>query len=111
VASVVLKFVIAALVLASTIFAAGQDIPIGVTYVCSGEHLFVENCNIRDTSGTSKCMVGHPDTVLANGLMKYTYETGGDLKKLLPTCKQPSAQQMAAAKAFQDKQQAAYTRM
>jgi hypothetical protein len=108
VASVVLKFVIAVLVLASTIFAAGQDIPIGATYVCNGEHLFVENCNIRDTSDTSKCMVGHPDTVLANGLMKYTYETRGDLKKLLPTCKQPTAQQLAAAKAFQDKQQATY---
>jgi hypothetical protein len=75
-------------------------IPIGVTYTCSGEHLFIENCNIRDTSDTSKCMVGHPDTVLANGLMKYTYETRGDLKKLLPTCKQPSAQQLSAAKAF-----------
>jgi len=108
VASVVLKFVIAMFVLASTVFAAGQDIPIGATYVCNGARLFVENCNIRDTSDTSKCMVGHPDTVLANGLMKYTYETRGDLKKLLPTCKQPSAQQLAAAKAFQDKQQAAY---
>ena len=53
-------------------------------------------------------MVGHPDTVLANGLMKYTYETRGDLKKLLPTCKQPSAQQLAAAKAFQQKQQDTY---
>jgi hypothetical protein len=108
VASFVLKFVIAVLVLASTVFAAGQDIPIGATYVCNGERIFVENCNIRDTSDTSKCMVGHPDTVLPNGLMKYTYETRGDLKKLLPTCKQPSAQQLAAAKAFQDKQQAAY---
>jgi hypothetical protein len=108
VASVVLKFIIAVLVLSSTIFAAGQDIPHGATYVCNGERIFVENCNIRDTSDTSKCMVGHPDTVLPNGLMKYTYETRGDLKKLLPTCKQPSAQQLAAAKAFQDKQQAAY---
>ena len=107
-ASVLFKFVIALLVLSGTIFAAGQDIPIGVTYVCNGERLYVENCNIRDTSDTSKCMVGHPDTVLANGLMKYTYETRGDLKKLLPTCKQPSAQQLAAAKAFQDKQQATY---
>ncbi len=107
-ASVVLKVVIALLVLSSTIFAAGQDIPIGVTYVCSGEHLFVENCNMRDTSDSSKCMVGHPDTVLPNGLMKYTYETRGDLKKLLPTCTQPSARQLAAAKAFQEKQQATY---
>lgn len=108
VASVVLKFVIGLLVLSSTIFAAGQDIPIGVTYACSGEHIYIENCNIRDTSDSSKCMVGHPDTVLANGLMKYTYETRGDLKKLLPTCTQPSAQQMAAAKARQQKQQDIY---
>ena len=103
-----LKVALGVLVLTSTMFAACQDIPIGVTYVCSGEHLFVENCNIRDTSDTSKCMVGHPDTVLPNGLMKYTYETRGDLKKLLPTCTQPSAKQLAAAKAFQDKQQATY---
>ncbi|HEV2577895.1 MAG TPA: hypothetical protein VGU25_11865 [Acidobacteriaceae bacterium] len=108
VASLVLKSVVAALVLSGTIVAAAQDIHIGATYVCNGERMFVENCNIRDTSDTSKCMVGHPDTVLPNGLMKYTYETRGDLKKLLPTCKQPSAQQLAAAKAFQDKQQAAY---
>ena len=81
---------------------------IGVTYVCNGEKIFIENCNIRDTSDTSKCMVGHPETVLANGLMKYTYETRGDLKKLLPTCKQPSAEEMAKAQAFQKKQQDLY---
>jgi len=108
VVSVALQSAIAVSVLSSTVLAEGQDIPIGATYVCNGERMFVENCNIRDTSDTSKCMVGHPDTVLPNGLMKYTYETRGDLKKLLPTCKQPSAQQLAAAKAFQDKQQAIY---
>ena len=99
---------VAFMMLSGTLSALGQDIPIGATYVCNGERMFVENCNIRDTSDSSKCMVGHPDTVLANGLMKYTYETRGDLKKLLPTCKQPSAQQLAAAKAFQQKQQDAY---
>jgi hypothetical protein len=81
---------------------------IGVTYVCNGEKIFIENCNIRDTSDTSRCMVGHPETVLANGLMKYTYETRGDLKKLLPTCKQPSAEEIAKAQAFQKKQQDLY---
>ena len=81
---------------------------IGVTYVCNGEKIFIENCNIRDTSDTSKCMVGHPETVLANGLMKYTYETRGDLKKLLPTCKQPSAEEIARAQVFQKKQQDLY---
>ncbi len=105
---IVLKSISAGIVLSGAIVAAGQDIPIGATFVCNGAHMFVENCNIRDTSDTAKCMVGHPDTVLPNGLMKYTYESRGDLKKLLPTCTQPSAKQLAAAKAFQDKQQATY---
>ncbi|HEY4011595.1 MAG TPA: hypothetical protein VGM11_15680 [Acidobacteriaceae bacterium] len=108
VASSALRFAIGSVVLASAMLASGQDIPIGATYVCSGARLFVENCNARDTSDSSTCMVGHPDTVLANGMMKYTYETRGNLKKLLPTCTQPSAKQLAAAKAFQDKQQATY---
>jgi hypothetical protein len=95
-------------VLAIAAASTAQEIPLGATFVCSGQRLFVENCNIRDTSDTSKCMVGHPDTVLPNGLMKYTYETRGDLKKLLPTCQQPSAQQLAAAKAFQQRQQDTY---
>ena len=89
-------------------FAAAQDIQKGVTYVCNGERLYVENCNIRDTSDTSTCMVGHPDTILPNGLMKYTYETRGALKKLLPTCKQPSAAEMEKAKAFEKKQNDLY---
>lgn len=88
--------------------ALAQDLQKGVTYVCNGERMFIENCNIRDTSDTSKCMVGHPDTVLPNGLMKYTYETRGDLKKLFPTCKQPSAQEVERAKAFEKKQNDLY---
>ena len=32
-----------------------------VPYICNGEHLVIENCNIRDTSDTSTCLVGHPD--------------------------------------------------
>src|SRR5580692_1245734 len=88
--------------------AAAQDIKLNVTYVCSGERLFIDSCNIRDTSDTSTCMVGHPDTVLPNGLMKYTYETRGNLKKLLPTCKQPSAQELAQEEAFKKKQQEIY---
>ena len=85
--------------------ASAQDLQTHVTYLCNGERLFIENCNIRDTSDTSKCMVGHPDTVLSNGLMKYTYETRGDLKKLLPTCKQPSADELKRAQAFDKKVQ------
>src|ERR1700686_3904124 len=79
-----------------------------VTYVCNGERIFIENCNIRDLSDTATCMVGHPDTVLSNGLMKYTYETRGALKKLFPTCKQPSADEIARAKARDKKQNDLY---
>lgn len=93
-------------ILAST--AAAQDIPIGATYVCNGERIFAESCNIRDTSDTSRCMMGHPDHVMPNGLMQYTYMTRGELKKLLPTCTQPSAKELAAAAAFQKKQQDIY---
>jgi hypothetical protein len=79
-----------------------------VTYVCNGERMFIENCNIRDLSDTATCMVGHPDTVLSNGLMKYTYETRGALKKLFSTCKQPSADEVARAKARDKKQNDLY---
>jgi hypothetical protein len=30
------------------ISAAAQDIRLNVTYVCNGERIYVENCNIRD---------------------------------------------------------------
>ncbi len=83
--------------------ASAQDLQLHVTYVCNGERLFIENCNMRDLSDTANCFVGHPDTVLSNGLMKYTNETRGSLKKLLPTCKQPSAEELARTKAFDKK--------
>lgn len=85
-----------------------QDIVIGVTYVCNGEHIYIEGCNIRDTSDTSMCMVAHPDHLTPTGLNTYTSVSRGDLKKLLPTCQQPSAKEIAAAKAFQQKQQDLY---
>jgi hypothetical protein len=95
-----------ALNLHSTISA--QEILIGATYVCSGEHIYIENCNIRDTSDTSNCMVAHPDHLTPSGMNSYTYMSRGALKKLLPTCQQPAAKQAAAAKAFQQKQQDIY---
>ena len=88
--------------------AVAQDIPIGATFICNGEHIYIENCNIRDTSDSSTCMVAHPDHLGPTGLNTYTYETRGALKKLLPTCQQPSAKQLAAAKAFQQRQQDTY---
>jgi len=94
--------------LLSTAALSAQDLQKNVVYVCNGERLVIDSCNIRDLSDTSTCMVGHPDTVLPNGLMKYTYETRGALKKLLPTCQQPSAEQIAHAKAFEKKQNDLY---
>jgi hypothetical protein len=88
--------------------AGASDIPIGVTYICSGEHIYVENCNIRDLSDSANCMVAHPDHLTPTGMSSYTYISRGALKKLLPTCQQPSAQQLAAAKAFQKRQQDIY---
>ena len=90
--------------------SSAQDIPIGATFVCNGERLFAESCNVRDLSDTSRCMVGHPDHVMANGLMQYTYATRGELKQLLPTCQQPSTKQLDAAAAFQRRQQETYER-
>jgi hypothetical protein len=94
--------------LAAATLGAADDIRLNVTYVCNGERLYVENCNIRDVSDTSTCMVAHPDRPPRNGLMVYTYETRGNLKKLFPTCKQPTPQELAAAEAFKKKQQEIY---
>jgi hypothetical protein len=105
------KSLLVALTLLAAIAPAlvhAQDIPIGATYICSGEHIYIENCNQRDLSDSSTCMVAHPDKLLANGMNSYTYATRAALKKLLPTCTQPSTRQLAAANAFQQKQQEIY---
>jgi hypothetical protein len=88
--------------------AGAQDIKLNVTYVCNGERMYVESCNIRDLSDTSTCMVAHPDRPQHNGFMAYTTETRGTLKKLLPTCTQPTAQELAREEAFQKKQKEIY---
>jgi hypothetical protein len=104
-----LKFnIVILLALFAAALCHAQDIPIGVTYVCNGEHIYIEGCNIRDTSDASTCMVAHPDHLTPTGLNTYTSVTRGALKKLLATCTQPSAKELAAAKAFQKKQQDLY---
>jgi hypothetical protein len=90
----------------SPLAAAAQDIHLNVTYICNGEHIYVEGCNIRDTSDNSTCMVAHPDHLTRTGLNSYTTMTRAALRKLLPTCTQPTAQQLAAEAAFEKKQQA-----
>ena len=99
------KSAVAALLICFTIgIAFAQDLQQHVTYVCNGQREFIENCNMRDLSDTSTCYVGHPDHILSNGMMAYTTETRAALKKLFPTCKQPSAEEIAKAKAFDKKQ-------
>jgi hypothetical protein len=85
--------------------AAAQEIKLGVTYVCNGEHIWVDSCNIRDLSDTATCMVEHPDHVNAGGIAAITSETRGSLKQKLPTCTQPSAKEQAAHDAVVKKQQ------
>jgi hypothetical protein len=97
-----------AMLLAAGVSATAQDIKLNVTYVCGGERIYVESCNIRDLSDTSTCQVAHPDRPKHNGFMAYTSETRGALKQLFPTCKQPTAQELAAAEAFKKKQQEIY---
>jgi len=97
-----------ALLLGVGVSAIAQDIKLNVTYVCNGERIYVESCNIRDLSDTSTCQVAHPDRPKHNGFMAYTSETRGALKTLFPTCKQPTAQELAAAEAFKRKQQEIY---
>ena len=87
---------------------AQQDVKLNVTYVCSGERIYVESCNIRDLSDNATCPVAHPDRPQHNGFMAYTSETRGSLKKLLPTCMQPTAKEIAAEEAFKKKQQELY---
>jgi hypothetical protein len=86
---------------------AAEDVKLNVTYVCSGERMYVESCNIRDVSDTSTCKVNYPDRPQHNGFTASTTETRGTLKKLLPTCQQPTAKELAAAEAFKKKQQEA----
>jgi hypothetical protein len=97
-----------AMLLSAGVSANAQDVKLNVTYVCNGERMYVESCNIRDLSDTATCTVAHPDRPKHNGFMAYTSETRGALKTLLPTCKQPTAQELAAAEAFKKKQQELY---
>ncbi len=79
------------------VFAGAQDVTLKVIYVCNGERIYVENCNIRDVSDNSVCMVAHPDHPTSSGMASYTNETRGSLKQRLPACVQPSAEQLARA--------------
>jgi hypothetical protein len=91
--------------LLSTGASAEQSFQTGVTYVCNGERMEIESCNMQNLSDLASCMVAHPDRPLHNGFMAYTNETRGALNKLVPTCKQPSAEELARHQAFEKKVQ------
>ena len=81
---------------------SAQEIPLNVTYVCGGERVYVYGCDIRDLSDNAWCSMGHPDK-LKDGMETYTNTTRGALKKLLPTCAQPSAAEVSKRKALDKK--------
>ncbi len=85
--------------------ALAQEIVLNVTYICNGERIYVYGCDIRDKSDAAWCSVGHPEKP-RNGMDSYTNTTRGELKKLLPTCQQPNAQQLAKRKQFDQQLQA-----
>src|SRR5450432_3007653 len=89
--------------LLSSIASAAQTFQTGVTYVCNGERMEIESCNMQNLSDLASCLVAHPDRPLHNGFMAYTNEARGSLKKLVLTCKQPSTQEVAKEQAFQKK--------
>jgi len=76
---------------------------LNVTYVCSAEHIYLEYCSTQDLSDKARCMIAHPDKPPQNGGMVYTYDTRGNLKNLLATCQQPSADEIARENAFRKK--------
>ena len=95
--------ILCAILAASAIRA--QEIVLNVTYICNGERIYVYGCDIRDKSDSAWCSVGHPEKP-RNGMDSYTNTTRGELKKLLPTCQQPNAQQLAKRKQFDQQLQA-----
>ena len=57
------------LALSFTLLLSGSDIQLGATFVCNGERIYVEDCNVRDQSDSASCLVAHPDRPQKNGLM------------------------------------------
>jgi hypothetical protein len=88
---------------------SAQAIPLNVTYVCNGEHIYIDFCP-QDKPDTVRCAIAHPEK-LYNGGVTFTYDTKGNVRKLLATCAQPSAEEIgreaAHEKRVKDQQDAA----
>lgn len=98
--SVVLAVAIFSCLLSRCVVEA-QNLQMKVTYICNGERLIIDGCDIHDMSDTAHCFVAHPDRPLHNDMMAYTNETRGGLNKLIPTCKQPGAAEVKAHEDFE----------
>jgi hypothetical protein len=88
---------------------SAQTVLTNVTYICSGEHIYLDYCAASEAD-TARCAIAHPDK-LYNGGVTFTYDTKGNLKKLLATCVQPTAEEIAREaaheKGVKDQQDAA----
>ena len=89
----------------ATLCCRAQDIKTGVTYVCNGERVIVTGCAIDDQSDPARCQVEYPDRpkrVTAGGSFPiYKSTTRGELRKLLPTCTPPSAEEVKQHEDFE----------
>jgi len=103
--------VLSAMTLFTALSVIAQDIKIGVTYVCNGEQLIVTGCNIDSQADSAHCQVEYPDrpprVTPAGKFPVYQSTTRGELRKLLPACKQPSAQELQQRENFEKGIQAA----
>lgn len=64
-------------------------------YVCNGEHVYVR-CSFDDKSDKAYCMASYPDRPKPRGVTVTENTTRGEVRKLLATCKPPSAEEIAA---------------
>lgn len=78
---------------------SAQTIPLNVTYVCGGEHIYIDYCAASEAD-TARCAIAHPDK-LYHGGVTFTYDTKANVRKLLSTCVQPTAAEIAREATFQ----------
>jgi len=79
--------------------ASAQTVLTNVTYICAGEHIFIDYCD-KSEADTARCAIAHPEK-LYNGGLTFTYDTKGNVRKLLSTCVQPTAEEIAREAAFE----------
>lgn len=85
-----------------------RDIVLGVFYVCNGERVVVNACDVNNPSDSGTCQVAYFDRPRRNGYIPVSSETRGTLRKLLATCKQPSAEELETKRKFDEGVQRRY---